>query len=711
MSDLEQQSEDPEQTRVMRARPLGLVLIVLVLLLVAVVRDGSLYYPAYLKWFVFQTGALAAAGLCAVEAFGSRAGRNACPTKTGPSAVEAFGSRAGRNACPTKQGGSGLPAGRNACPTNTGAGWWNACSTKIRAGWNAWSTTVRWVGQTFSFDPEALDGLCGSLWAHVTHILLLSYVALCALSCLWSGVVWVSFLGALAVVFYVGWALLVSHLVRTLRDTRFVCYGVIAAGTAAALAMFVERLRGTEDAKAIVMGHANFLASFLLAPILLSLALLGSGLVQVRRGARSGRTGARSLLRCGALAVGIGGMGWALKITLSMGAYLGLAFGVGTYALIRVGRRARLALLGGVALALLGVCAWLYVPEGRTDQLARRLLRSHQASRLFLLQGSARMIAARPALGWGVGTFMSRWPRHKPVEAAGYGWLETISLHPHNEFVLVAVEVGLVGLILFVAVLAVLIVRAVRLRTAPSPREEGQAVLAADSKTSQSRAALVAALCAMLFHGIFTVSLRFWGPAAMFWTLVGLLLRAGAGYDAEEGEAQPAAAKPRNSDTEARTGRAAGVAAPLAVGLVCALVWGLAPLRGLASEYLLGRALTAQRKGAAAAAASLYERGLRLSMYGPSRIVCQGRLGDCFRDVGDLDRAIDAYEDLQGLAPGLWRSQLTLGELYLKRSYVRQSTSDARVAAKHLSEFVRFNPNRDQATRLLRAARKRARVD
>jgi O-antigen ligase len=120
-----------------------------------------------------------------------------------------------------------------------------------------------------------------------------------------------------------------------------------------------------------------------------------------------------------------------------------------------------------------------------------------------LVQGAARMIAANPAFGVGVGQFRLRFPDYAPVEAKNI----TYAVHPHNHLLGVATELGLVGLAAFVWFVGGGLWQGARvLRARPL---DGAAI------------GVFCGIVALLITGLSDQPLNFPVPAYTFWMLFG----------------------------------------------------------------------------------------------------------------------------------------------------------------------------------------------
>jgi len=465
---------------------------------------------------------------------------------------------------------------------------------------------------------------------------------------------------------YVG----MGRLLRRRRDVRLVLRGILVAGTVAALAAFGQMLlRGKVGAVEQVQGHRNFLAMFLLPPILLAIADLSAPvLVPAPRQERPLRLPRVPVAVCLLPMLG------ALFACKSMGAMLGLGVGLVCLCAARMPRRARLVLLAAAA----GVVVVGLAAVGR-PAVSDWLLKRHgsQATRWFMWLGTLRMVGERPIAGWGTGMFHPHFADFKPTEPMRYGWLRDLTVYPHNELLLAAVEGGLIALALYVGALVTTVRRHLR---------------AADRVVPW---AIFACFAAMFVQGMVSVALRFWAPGAMFWTLIGLMLA----YPRCHEKPSQAVKRKRGSVL-----RACLFVAVVGVVLLAGrqVVWSGARAEWLMSGGLKRQDATAERKIAGLAEAA------RLSRYVPDYFVALRKRAGRLRKAGKTNEAIAVYETIERAAPGYLHIRKLLGALYLDRAArigpvnERQGKADLVRSVDLLAAAVEQDPY-DPSTRLLLA--------
>jgi O-antigen ligase len=140
--------------------------------------------------------------------------------------------------------------------------------------------------------------------------------------------------------------------------------------------------------------------------------------------------------------------------------YVTLFIGLVVLFLLRTRFTPLRALAGIGAIALMFVAFYQVVPnfKARTDALIQEVsthkARSPNGLRMSFLQVGTRAVAAHPIIGLGTGSFSeayaptarATWPPGSPMAV--------IRHQPHSEFLLIAVQLGLVGFVVYLALLA-----------------------------------------------------------------------------------------------------------------------------------------------------------------------------------------------------------------------------------------------------------------
>ncbi len=142
-------------------------------------------------------------------------------------------------------------------------------------------------------------------------------------------------------------------------------------------------------------------------------------------------------------------MGSSILLSQSRGGVIAFVVGLGVLTVVAAkgrSRRNQFAWLGGFCLLLI-FCFLLVRPHGLWDrfaQLDEHMDKAHDENRLSMLEDSLRMIARRPLLGWGFGSFAVVYPSFRSF----YTDLNVNAAH--DDFVELTVETGLAGLVLVI---------------------------------------------------------------------------------------------------------------------------------------------------------------------------------------------------------------------------------------------------------------------
>ncbi len=280
---------------------------------------------------------------------------------------------------------------------------------------------------------------------------------------------------------------------------------IAVAAVTAALALWYYYGRNWTIRAKFPFGNPNFLSTCLIPGMLLSIAQVAATVTTRHRGAAH-----RTVVLLAALVVLALGA-WAFYLTESRGPALGLGAGLLAMAFFGLRGRARLAPL---ALALvLFVAGWSYFsarrfepsPTGRDATLRFRTYTWDYAWRMF---------REKPLTGHGQGGYVLAADAYVAGEdALRDPQVFTARIeHAHNEWLEVLADLGIVGLLLFAALLA-LTLRGGMARLAREPAAEIRWPLIA----------LLAALVALLVEESFGVGLRVSGVPTAFYTTLGLV--------------------------------------------------------------------------------------------------------------------------------------------------------------------------------------------
>lgn len=196
----------------------------------------------------------------------------------------------------------------------------------------------------------------------------------------------------------------------------------------------------------------------------------------------------------------------SLLLTLSQSSLAALLFGLAVLAALRWSTRRTLAVAGGLV-ALVLVAALLFPSALGVSLSSSRALNNATSGRVQLVQGGLRLFAARPLTGWGSASFAREYRRREGEHSGA----QAVSAS-HTIPITVAAEQGLLGLALYLALVAVAVVR-----------------LGRGAGRTAGRAAIAAALLGLLLH---TLTYADFLEDPLTWALLG----AGASLVAAERE-------------------------------------------------------------------------------------------------------------------------------------------------------------------------------
>jgi O-antigen ligase/Tfp pilus assembly protein PilF len=409
-----------------------------------------------------------------------------------------------------------------------------------------------------------------------------------------------------------------SRLVTNRATAASVARTVATVGALASLIVWHQFLRpasprfwGPTEIPFGTMGNSNFMGALLAGALPLALALA----------IEAARPLARNLAAVASLLVGS-----ALLLTRSRGAWIAAAVGLAAFGLLlrhaeRRPRGAGRVLALALAAAAVAAVALSVEERGPVGHLASILDPGYttNAQRLAWWSDALRISRDHPVLGAGLGGFAEAHPPYHslrdPQVAARY-----VILHPHNDWVWFAAEVGLAGL----GALAWLAARAARLARdalAATPMGEGRALVAG----------LVASLVAFSTNATFVSVLFQPGTDVVFWTLLAGLPACAREPDGAPPARAPIAPAPR---AERRVAGKTG-AWVLAIGLAFAFWhWSLGAFLGN-YFYHLARHAYARPDGLEAGAALLR----RAQAWDPDLFNPGYELATIYRERGDLNSA------------------------------------------------------------------------
>ncbi len=409
------------------------------------------------------------------------------------------------------------------------------------------------------------DGLLAAYFAA-------AFLLINLLSLLWSGFHKATSFRILELAFYIGWFILVAGFITSRRHIAFLGWTYVIAAVITAAGAFIayhfrHRIQFIEPYQGRIgfpAGNPIFLAGYLLPPLFVCLFCAARWLMPKWFRADHTRPVIWKALPSALVAVFLL---YAIYHTKSWSGGVGIVFAV-VPILLFVGKRfkwllalqfasaialaallcsaiwfkmdddpLRWALLAAIliiiillsafslsrkllpflAVPLLIVLFVAYLPRARPQFLqwyrAEVPRQPSKAVRFVLWRGMLPMIAERPLLGWGAGTFVCNYPIFALPEQFIANPPRTMALNAHNEPLQITAEVGLVGSVI-AALLLFFIFRA------------AWKGLSADRLDAAATVGwgIFTGTVAMLVQELGSVGLRFWDYAPFVWTNLALLV-------------------------------------------------------------------------------------------------------------------------------------------------------------------------------------------
>lgn len=228
-----------------------------------------------------------------------------------------------------------------------------------------------------------------------------------------------------------------ASLLDTPARLKKVAWAVALAGCVPAWYAVTNSLNGEN----LLEGYRARWAGTFLDPNRLAMAVVASSALLV---AMRGRV-KNPVLRWALLAA-IGLQVWAVVVTYSRGAALGLGVSLLIYLLSGTGRKLRsVAVVGAVLLGLLALAPAQF--WNRTSSIATYEEDLSAMGRIYAWRTAGNILEKRPLTGVGAAAFVSAWSTFAPGEAGRHAFVA------HNLFLEVAAELGIPTLVGFLALL------------------------------------------------------------------------------------------------------------------------------------------------------------------------------------------------------------------------------------------------------------------
>jgi O-antigen ligase len=339
---------------------------------------------------------------------------------------------------------------------------------------------------------------------------------------------------AQVVFFYVPFALLFALLrglhwdARLLRDALVVLTGLALAF--AAIGFWEYQTRHLLLNPKVIASN-SFEEYFRVNSLFFDPNIYGRFLVLVMLGLTSVLLWAQTPRAVRAAAAALAVLWGGLLLTLSQSSFTALLAGLAVLAFLRFPRRWTLG-AAAVALAVAAVLVLGFPGAVGLEVGDRGELDDLTSGRIELVEGGIALARERPVAGWGAGAFEREFRRREAASS------QRATSASHTIPVTVAAEQGLIGLAVYLALVAAALARLLgHLR--PRAAHRGEPAPPAGAGVDPARAAIAAAFVALVVHTwMYAAFLE--DPAA--WTLLGIGVALAAAVPPRRAPSAPAAA-------------------------------------------------------------------------------------------------------------------------------------------------------------------------
>jgi O-antigen ligase len=301
-----------------------------------------------------------------------------------------------------------------------------------------------------------------------------------------------------------------------------------------------------------------------------------------------------------------------------------------------------------LALVIASLSGWSYIREQWQSDV-----------RPPIWKATISMIAARPFLGHGLGTYVAVYPQFRVPQYFLRRKATNVTDHAHNELLEVTAEQGFVGLAATLWLWGLAVGRGLRASRQPNESER------------RATLGLLAAALVFMLHSLVDVDLRYLPNQSLLWLLMGLLVGRGAG---------PSSTISFTVRSKALQGCVAAVCLILGIGIIPSAV-----VYPLAADWLDRRARLAEESGDMGAAADAASRALTFEPFRLStRYLLAGALARS-PDASTREMAIDQCLQIEEFAPDYADVTYNVGELYMAANRVTD-------ALPWLRRAVEINP-------------------
>jgi O-antigen ligase len=283
--------------------------------------------------------------------------------------------------------------------------------------------------------------------------------------------------------------------------------------------------------------------------------------------------------------------------------------------------------------------------------------------RPLIWESTLHMIAERPFLGHGLGTFVTEYPRFRLPEYFLRSLATNVTDHAHNELLEITAEQGLLGLAATLWLWGIVFYRGVRSLRAPNDQQ-------------RLSLGILGGITVLLLHGMLDVGLQYPPNQTLFWFLLGLMVCGnGLPEDTRARSGVPSTDMDIVARLRSRFMRAI-IVAICVLGSVWITIAGVA--RPVMAEFWERKARMAEERRDMVEA----ETGARRSLeFQPFRSTVRYMLAGMLDKHGERDQAIEQCLLIEELSPDYADVTYNLGQLYMAQGrfqealpYLRRAT-------------------------------------
>lgn len=456
----------------------------------------------------------------------------------------------------------------------------------------------------------------------------------------------------LSLFFYILLALCVSQYIRKEKDRELVVVSWVISAVIISIYAIKQRLMGSRVIG--TLGNENFLASHIAYTIPVAVgffvkmneAVRGNKSDNQKQKSRKNVFKQSGLLICSVLIIVM--LLIVQHYTNSRGSWVGLLVAaIGFIVLIKVPQGKRFLATIVILLLLLIVLTLPWVQEFISFQFIGGV-------RIPIWEGTLNMLFEKPFLGWGKGAYFIYYPQFRVDEY----WLTRsptdLTVHAHNEFLQIWAESGLVGLLLFIAL--IISILKIGVDTINKMKNSSERYIIAG---------LIAGVIGLLTHNLVCNNLQMPSSAIYLWLGLGLILGASK-FDIKK--------------TIKRLWIRLGIF--LAIIAIMAIIIGSFVARPAISQYWFKKGLLLRNDNKWTEAIAEYEKAI--SCY-PWDVEMRYRSAFAYARADLTDKAIERYQSVCLLANGYGNVYRNIALLYLKKQEYKK-------AKKFLLQALRINP-------------------